>query len=147
MFEEEHRRLKELLEEIRVDAITKVIGIPTSEFKQDEQRPDFCKFLSSISSFSSISSLYSLLSTSLRYSAESVEPSPADRMFFESDDFDETPCSRGRYEQGGRVYDFPESTCGEPSSHIVDELQYTSSRYYTLYLMKFVCNDVFVLPN
>ena len=51
VFEEEHRRLKELLEEIRVDAITKVIGIPTSEFKQDEQRPDFCKFISSFHHF------------------------------------------------------------------------------------------------
>lgn len=35
-------KLNELLEEVRVDAETKVIGVPESELKQYENREDFC---------------------------------------------------------------------------------------------------------
>ena len=42
MFETEDRRLKELLEEVRVDAVTKVIGIPEADLKEYENRNDFC---------------------------------------------------------------------------------------------------------
>ena len=34
--------MKELLEEVRVDAVTKVIGIPKADLKEYENREDFC---------------------------------------------------------------------------------------------------------
>ena len=42
MFEEEEAKLKELLEEVRVEAKTLVRGVPCGVFEAYREREDFC---------------------------------------------------------------------------------------------------------
>ena len=42
-FEEEYKRLDQLLEEVRVDASTKVVGIPAEKLDPYRDREDFCR--------------------------------------------------------------------------------------------------------
>lgn len=43
MFEEEETKLKELLEEVRVEAKTLVRGVPSGVFEAYREREDFCR--------------------------------------------------------------------------------------------------------